>query len=527
MGVVYLAGDGHGRLVAVKVVRAAHTRREGFAERFRAEVASARRVSSFCTSRVLDDGVAADGRPYLVTEYIPGVSLDERIRRSGRLDPADLHGMAFGVAAALAAIHAAGVVHLDLKPANVILSPSGPRVIDFGVARALDDPADDAELVGTPGWWAPEQVSGGEVTPAADVFAWGCLVAYAGSGQHPFGEGDPETMAERVRHGEPALGPLPPPLDRLVRQAMRRDPALRPTARELLLRLVDPGDRADPVPRPLLGRLEKFTVPDPGERRNGNGAAENHRIRSNGATGGAGGRQAGAVAGANAERPGAPEVAATVSPTPPSPGSLPAPGHQAAPGGLNAPGGRTRPAVPEAEPRAEQPPTGTGRRLRAARTALVATLTISFALMVVLQLGHRERGRTLDVLDKPARVSDIGRRIPLAGSYHGPQLVVQEPNCGYPNHRGGVLNPDRQTCRVHLTMVNMGSDAAPLSGELPILIDDLGKRHRPYFTGRIPATIEPGARLMFTVRYAMANSAFPRTLVGRFVRGGELIRIRL
>ena len=241
MGTVYLAGAEDGRQVAVKVVREAHLRREGFAERFHAEMVSARRVSSSRTSRVLDHGVAADGRPYLVTEYIPGESLDQRIRRSGRLDPASLQNIASGVAAALAAIHAAGVVHLDLKPANVILSPSGPRVIDFGVARALDDPAEDAVFAGTPGWGAPEQVAGGEVTPAADIFAWGCLVAYAGSGRHPFGEGDAETMAERVRHGEPEVGALPQPLDRLVRQALDRDPARRPRARELLLRLVEPG----------------------------------------------------------------------------------------------------------------------------------------------------------------------------------------------------------------------------------------------------------------------------------------------
>ncbi|WP_308169937.1 serine/threonine-protein kinase [Acrocarpospora catenulata] len=245
MGTVYL-GEDDGRQVAVKVVKRQYAVDEEFAARFLAEVAHAQRVASFCTALVLDQGVH-DGRPYMVTEYIAGTPLDRQIAASGPLDAGTLHGVAFGVAAALTAIHAAGLVHRDLKPANVILSMSGPRVIDFGIARAVDAThghTETGEVVGSPGWWAPEQLQGRVVTPAVDVFTWGCLVAYAGSGRHPFGEGDPMVLAHRVLEAEPDLDGLPAPLDHQVRRALHKEPRHRPTAQELLLALV--GGREDP-----------------------------------------------------------------------------------------------------------------------------------------------------------------------------------------------------------------------------------------------------------------------------------------
>ncbi|MFD1114779.1 serine/threonine-protein kinase, partial [Sphaerisporangium aureirubrum] len=253
MGTVYLAeAPGTGRLVAVKVVKAEFTIDEGFATRFHSEVVNARRVASFCTAQVLDNGNAEDGRPYMVTEYIPGTPLSRQITRYGALEAGTLHGVALGVAAALAAIHVAGLVHRDLKPANVILSMSGPRVIDFGIARALDATQGvtrSGELLGSPGWWAPEQVRGEEITPAADVFAWGCLVAYAGNGRHPYGRGDMIALASRVLNGRPDLGELPAPLDRLVRLATDAHPARRPSAQELLIALVGGSALAsEPLP---------------------------------------------------------------------------------------------------------------------------------------------------------------------------------------------------------------------------------------------------------------------------------------
>ncbi|GAA2283982.1 hypothetical protein GCM10010149_31640 [Nonomuraea roseoviolacea subsp. roseoviolacea] len=244
MGTVFLARAPTGRFVAVKVVKAEFANQEGFAVRFHAEVENARRVASFCTAQVLDNGNTGDGRPYMVTEYIAGTPLSAQISQYGALDPGPLHGVALGVAAALAAIHVAGLVHRDLKPANVILSLSGPRVIDFGIARALDRETGftlSGELLGSPGWWAPEQVRGETITPAVDIFAWGCLVAYAGNGRHPFGRGDVITLASRVLHSAPELGTLPAPLNDLVRRATSMDPTQRPSAQELVIALVGGG----------------------------------------------------------------------------------------------------------------------------------------------------------------------------------------------------------------------------------------------------------------------------------------------
>ncbi|RJL33271.1 serine/threonine-protein kinase [Bailinhaonella thermotolerans] len=265
MGTVYLARSHDGRRVAIKLIKAAHAMDAGFAARFRDEVASARRVASFCTARVLGDGVA-DGRPYMITEYIPGVSLARQVSDFGALEPGTLHGVALGVAAALTAIHAAGLVHRDLKPANVILSMSGPRVIDFGIARALDSShalTRAGQLVGSPGWWAPEQVRGLPVTPAVDVFTWGCLVAYAGTGRHPYGEGDALTMAARLLHATPDPGRLPAPLDGLVARALDPDPARRPSAGELLLALAATAEA--PAAPPSEGPVARPAGnPDPG-----------------------------------------------------------------------------------------------------------------------------------------------------------------------------------------------------------------------------------------------------------------------
>ncbi|MEU6793039.1 protein kinase [Nonomuraea wenchangensis] len=259
MGTVFLARAPTGRFVALKVVKAEFANQEGFAARFHAEVENARRVASFCTAQVLDNGNTGDGRPFMVTEYIAGTPLSEQIAKFGALDPGPLHGVGLGVAAALAAIHVAGLVHRDLKPANVILSLSGPRVIDFGIARALDRETGftmSGELLGSPGWWAPEQVRGEAISPAVDIFAWGCLIAYAGNGRHPFGRGDPITMAHRVLNTPPDLGALPAPLNELVRLATSMEPAARPTAQDLLIALVGGNTPVPSINPPTLVATE-------------------------------------------------------------------------------------------------------------------------------------------------------------------------------------------------------------------------------------------------------------------------------
>ncbi|SDJ78069.1 Serine/threonine protein kinase [Nonomuraea maritima] len=244
MGVVYLAKAPDASRVALKAIRRDFTADPVYRARFHEEVSNARKVASFCTARVLDHGEDR-GVLYLVTEFIDGISLEDHLIEHGALSPSVLHSAAVGVAAALTAIHAAGLVHRDLKPANVMLTLAGPRVIDFGLARSthVDQRHTNAGMVmGTPGWIAPEQVFEGRTSPAGDVFAWGSLIAYAGLGGHPFGEGDAYVMAARARTAPPDLRGLPAPLDRLVAAAIHPDPARRPAARQLLLELVGAAD---------------------------------------------------------------------------------------------------------------------------------------------------------------------------------------------------------------------------------------------------------------------------------------------
>jgi len=240
MGTVYLAGAPGGEPVAVKVVRADLARDPAFVARFAAEVTAARRVSGPCTARVLDASPEGGphGAPYLVTEYVEGPTLERAVRVSGPLPASHADGFALGTATALTAIHAAGLVHRDLKPGNVLLSRYGPRVVDFGIARALDATSGltrVGEVVGTPGWMAPEQLRGLPATPATDVFVWGSLVTYAATGRNPYGEGDVPVLTSRLLHGRPDLAGLPPTLRARVEAAMDPDPGRRPTARDLLL----------------------------------------------------------------------------------------------------------------------------------------------------------------------------------------------------------------------------------------------------------------------------------------------------
>ncbi|MBK3606003.1 serine/threonine protein kinase, partial [Streptomyces sp. MBT54] len=179
MGVVYLAHTRGGRPIALKAVREDFAADPGFRLRFADEVASARRIHGLFTAQVIDSGVD-DPVPWLATAYVPGPSLEQAVRHHGPLPPRTVLLLMAGIAEALQAIHGAGVVHRDLKPANVLLAEDGPRVIDFGIARA----ADAAHLtgtgvrIGTAAYMAPEQAMGLPVTPAVDVFALGALAAY-------------------------------------------------------------------------------------------------------------------------------------------------------------------------------------------------------------------------------------------------------------------------------------------------------------------------------------------------------------
>ena len=204
----------------------------------------ASKVARFCTAPILDSDTEAD-QPFVVTEFVAGPTLAEAVREHGALSGSELHALGIGVSSALTAIHRAGVVHRDLKPGNVLLSRFGPRVIDFGIARAADaltGLTDTGNLIGTPSYMAPEQLRGEPITPATDVFAWGAVLAFAGTGRPPFGT-VPEAIMYRVTLGEADLAGLDPQLSDLVRRALSKDPAARPTAQQLLDSLSAVGRR--------------------------------------------------------------------------------------------------------------------------------------------------------------------------------------------------------------------------------------------------------------------------------------------
>jgi serine/threonine protein kinase len=235
MGVVYLARGRRARQVAIKVPRADLARDPAFRERFRREAQAASAVAARCTAGVLE--IAADGkRPYIVTEYVDGPTLHAAVTADGPLVGSDLAAFAVGVAEALAALHTAGVTHRDLTPGNVVLGRWGPKVIDFGIARA-DDASTLTQTgirIGTPAWMAPEQARGQRVTSAADTFSWGTLVAFAGTGRHPFGGGRTDAVIYRIVHEQPDLLGLEPTLTPLVERALAKDPSARPAPAELL-----------------------------------------------------------------------------------------------------------------------------------------------------------------------------------------------------------------------------------------------------------------------------------------------------
>lgn len=258
MGVVYLGAVKGGDSVAVKVLRPELADDPQFVARFRREVSSLNRVQGVCTVRVIDADTDSP-RPFLVTEYAEGPSLAEHVSTTGPLPPRMLYGLATGLAEALSAIHAAGVVHRDLKPANVLLTAAGPKVIDFGIAQALDSTAvtRTGMTVGSPGFMAPEQVTG-RAGQAADVFAWGLTVAYAASGEPPFGTGPADAILYRIIHDSPDISAVPQELRPLVGAALAKAPAERPSARDLVAQLTSvtgqPDETQEALTQTVLSR---------------------------------------------------------------------------------------------------------------------------------------------------------------------------------------------------------------------------------------------------------------------------------
>ncbi|MFF8383907.1 protein kinase [Streptomyces kanasensis] len=264
MGRVYLARSVGGRTVAVKVVHPELAAREEFRRRFTREVAALERVGGAGTAPVLGSDTAAEA-PWVAIGYVAGPSLRAVVGDGyGPLPAASVRALAVGLAEALRHIHAAGLVHRDLKPANVLLTVDGPRVIDFGIARAVDTVTDGGltgtgAIVGSPGFMSPEQVRGERVTPASDVFCLGSVLAYAATGRSPFGTADSgvHALMFRIAHDEPDLADLPPELDELVRACLAKDPADRPTAAAIArgVRGADPW-----LPAELLAQLGRLAA---------------------------------------------------------------------------------------------------------------------------------------------------------------------------------------------------------------------------------------------------------------------------
>ncbi|MER5361907.1 serine/threonine-protein kinase [Streptomyces sp. NPDC002785] len=278
MGQVYLARSDRGRTVAIKLVRGELAEQQEFRDRFRQEVHAARQVGSAWTAPVLDADTEA-AVPWVATGYVAGPSLQATV--SGRagaskgrapgvygpLPERSVQILGTGLTHALQAIHSAGLIHRDLKPSNILLTIDGPRVIDFGIARALDTVADGGltrtgALVGSPGFMAPEQVRGERVTPACDVFCLGSVLAYASTGRLPFGASDSNVHAQlfRIAQEDPDLTGIPVDLVELVRDCLHKDPAARPTTDTVLERLAG-SDTTEPwLPGALIAQLGRHAV---------------------------------------------------------------------------------------------------------------------------------------------------------------------------------------------------------------------------------------------------------------------------
>jgi serine/threonine protein kinase/outer membrane protein assembly factor BamB len=246
MGRVYLASSPGGRAVAVKVVHARLARDPAFLGRFQREVAAAQAVNGAYAAPVVAAG-PHDDPPWLATAYVAGPPLHEAVTETGPLPEDAVLKLAAGLAEALRAIHDAGVVHRDLKPANVLLADDGPRVIDFGIARAGDGTVltSAGSVLGTPAFMSPEQAQGQPAGPASDVFSLGGVVYFAATGTSPFGSGNPAVMVYRIVHTEPDLDRLPPRVRQLVAACLAKNPAMRPAPVQLARSLADlplPGD---------------------------------------------------------------------------------------------------------------------------------------------------------------------------------------------------------------------------------------------------------------------------------------------
>ncbi|WP_462188155.1 MULTISPECIES: protein kinase domain-containing protein [unclassified Frankia] len=526
MGTVYLARNRAGRRVAIKVIRPDLAADEEFRRRFRAEVEAARKVAPFCTAEVLDADPNAPA-PYLVTEFIDGVRLDMQVDK-GPLTSSILTGLAVGVATALTAIHSAGLVHRDLKPSNVMLSLSGPRVIDFGIAQALEGAKakPTAWGFGSAGWMAPEQVHGQPIGPEADVFAWGILIAYAGTGRHPFGDGTDIDLGMRIVGSAPDLRGLPQPLVGLVSAALAKHPDDRPSARDLLLRLIaQPPSRGTGAIGEAMGQAEEFLsrtgeVPRAAPTRIGAATSVPARqVPWN----------AGAPAARAGQGPGQPRQAPPGQPDAHSP--MGRPGPRPAQVGARPPaqlGGRMGGQVPGAppgpwsgqapdqhgpvpgEPGAPYPPfaqppaaRGLDRRRLVWIAAIVLSALIAIAVVVSLpgktgKSGQNGSAEQLAATTAPSRSTGPSTASGSASGLNRPvtdgqlEFIVDSFRCGQTKLGDGLLarHTDGQFCLAHVTVRNLGDSTRTLVTSSQFLWDGGGGRHSADFLARLQLSNE-------------------------------------
>jgi serine/threonine protein kinase len=252
-GAVFLGRSPSGDHVAIKLLHAQMNTDPSARTRFAREVEAAQKVSPFCTAQVLDYDL--HGRPpYIISEFIDGPPLYDVVLQEGSFRGASLERLAIGTATALAAIHEAGIVHRDFKPNNVLLAADGPRVVDFGIARSINSQQSSVTatgmVVGTPGYLAPEQLTGEPLTAAVDIFAWGATMVFAATGHSPFEAETLPVIINRILNEEPDLSRLTGTMRELVGAALEKNPRRRPAAHQLLLRLLGqvgatPGPSAD------------------------------------------------------------------------------------------------------------------------------------------------------------------------------------------------------------------------------------------------------------------------------------------